>query len=376
MEQPLVDIDIEGEITPELESLTDTLGDTSKDTSSGSKSGTDQPSEAAPSSNRSKETPQGSIPPPFTLHRSSEIHASLATPAVRHLTKELNINIEDIPGTGKDGRVLKEDVQRYASSKSDSGAVISLRPPAVPLGEDKVIPLSPVQAQMFKTMTRSLQIPHFLYTDPIDFTELNHVRRVLNTHHSTLHPQSNIPKLSALPFIIKAVSLALTAFPSINAHLDIGSDPQRPRTIHRAAHNIGVAIDSPQGLIVPVIRNVQSHNIVSLAEEIQRLSSLARQHKLSTADLTGATFTVSNIGSIGGHVVAPVIVSPQVAILGVGKARAVPAFDDMGNVVRREEAVFSWSADHRVVDGATVARCAEVVRGYLEGLERMMVSMR
>jgi 2-oxoisovalerate dehydrogenase E2 component (dihydrolipoyl transacylase) len=146
--------------------------------------------------------------------------------------------------------------------------------------------------------------------------------------------------------------------------------------IHKAAHNIGIAIDSPSGLIVPVIKNVQSHSIISIALEIQRLSSLAHQNKLATSDLSGATFTVSNVGSIGGHVVAPVIVSPQIAILGVGKAKAVPAFDAKGNVVRKDEAVFSWSADHRVIDGATVARFAQMVKGYLEEVERMIVRLR
>lgn len=304
-------------------------------------------------------------------------HATLATPAVRHLTKELNLNIEDIPGTGKDGRVLKEDVQKYAASKSQAESSSVTPSLSEPLGEDKTVPLTPVQNQMFKIMTRSLQIPHFLYTDTIDFSELNQVRRALNTHHSTLdHESSELPKLSALPFILKAVSLSLSAFPSLNAYLDTETDPSKPKLIYKASHNLGIAVDSPQGLIVPIIKNVQSHSVISLAFEIQRLSSLAKQNKLSTSDLSGGTFTISNIGSIGGHVVAPVIVSPQVAIVGVGKAKPVPSFNEKGDVVRKEECVFSWSADHRVVDGATVARCAEMVRSYLEGLERMMVKMR
>jgi len=304
-------------------------------------------------------------------------HATLATPAVRHLTRELNLNIEDIPGSGKDGRVLKEDVQKFASFRSQPVPSTALPISSEPLGEDKTVSLTAVQNQMFKVMTRSLQIPHFLYSEAIDFSELNQVRRALNAHHSTLSQESSeIPKLSALPFILKAVSLSLTAFPSLNAHLDTETDPSKPKLVHRAAHNLGIAVDSPQGLIVPVIKNVQSHSIMSLAAEIQRLSSLARQNKLSTSDLSGGTFTISNIGSIGGHVVAPVIVSPQVAIVGVGKAKPVPAFNENGDVVKKEECVFSWSADHRVVDGATVARCAEMVRGYLEGLERMMIKLR
>jgi 2-oxoisovalerate dehydrogenase E2 component (dihydrolipoyl transacylase) len=294
------------------------------------------------------------------------------------LTKELNLNIEDIPGTGKDGRVLKEDVQKYAYAKSDSVLAASSLTPVEPLREDRTIPLTPVQNQMFKAMTRSLQIPHFLYTDSINFTELNRVRRSLNVHYSS-SPDSHHhhqPKLSALPFILKSVSLALTAFPSLNAHLDMESDPQKPKLTHKAAHNIGVAVDTPQGLLVPVIHNVQSHSILSLATELQRLSTLARANKLSTSDLSGATFTISNIGSLGGGVVAPVITNPQVAILGVGRSKAVPAFDEKGQVVKREEAMFSWSADHRVVDGAMMARFAESVKGYLEQVENMIVRLR
>lgn len=310
---------------------------------------------------------------PTTL--GTQKHATLATPAVRHLTKELNLNIEDIPGTGKDGRVLKEDVQKYASAKSASVPAAPFPAPVEPLREDRTMPLTPVQNQMFKAMTRSLQIPHFLYTDSIDFTELNRVRRALNVDHSS-SSGNHQPKLSALPFILKSVSLALTAFPSLNAHLDTESDPQKPKLTYKAAHDIGIAVDTPQGLLVPVVRNVQFHSILSLATVLQHLSALARANKLSASDFSGATFTVSNIGSLGGGVVAPVITSPQVAILGVGRSKAVPAFDENGQVVRKEEAMFSWSADHRVVDGAMMARFAESVKGYLEQVETMMVRLR
>ena len=138
----------------------------------------------------------------------------------------------------------------------------------------------------------------------------------------------------------------------------------------------GVAVDSPSGLLVPVIKNVQDHSIASLSQEITRLATLARNGKLTSADLSGATFTVSNIGSIGGTAVAPVIVMPQVGILGIGKARVVPAFDEAGELVKKEECVFSWSADHRVVDGTECARCAEHVRGLLEEPMGMLVEMR
>jgi len=268
--------------------------------------------------------------------------------------------------------VLKEDVQKYASAQETPPTATSS--PLKPLEEDKAIAFSPIQRKMFETMTRSLSIPHFLYSDTVDFTSLSKVRRAINAH-ATASSEESI-KLSALPFIIKAVSLSFAAYPSLNAHLDAPTDSSKPSFTYKASHNIGFAVDTPQGLLVPVIRSVQSHSITSLAAEITRLSIAARNNKLSAANLTGATFTVSNIGNIGGTTVAPVIVGPQVAILGVGKARAVPAFAEDGSIVRKEECVFSWSADHRVVDGATVARCADMVRQYLEGTERMLVKLR
>ena len=299
----------------------------------------------------------------------------LATPAVRGLLKELNVDISVVKGTGKDGRVLKEDVHRFAAAR-DAGnetqgqrtsAIIS--PAANAAQIEETIKLSPVQSQMFKTMTRSLTIPHFLYADEIDITALNSLRRQLRG--STDNPR----KLSYLPFIIKAVSLALEDYPLLNARIEL-SDERAPKLVMRRNHNIGVAMDTAQGLLVPNIKNIQAHSISSIGEELSRLHDLARIGKLSAGDLTGGTITVSNIGSIGGTYVAPVIVQSEVAILGIGKARTVPAFGEKGEVVRKEVMNFSWSADHRVVDGATMARMAERVRCYSEKPASMLARLK
>ena len=208
-------------------------------------------------------------------------------------------------------------------------------------------------------MTRSLSIPHFLYADEIEITALASLRRRLNTSSPTHQPPHQ--KLSYLPFIIKAVSIALLDFPLLNARLD-ASDEKAPKLIMRQ---------------VPNIKDVQSHSINSIAAEIARLQQLARSASLTAKDLAGGTVTVSNIGSIGGTYVTPIIASQnEVAILGVGKVRSVPAFGAGGEVVRREVCCFSWSADHRVVDGATVARMGERVRGLVEEPERMVVGLR
>jgi len=374
---PLVDIDIQSEITEEDAKMLDDgaeepkLGKSAEDVpkEKGDEAIEDKSSTSKPAESQPESTAATPSPP-----KSTGKHASLATPAVRHLTKELKIEITDIEGSGKDGRVLKEDVQKFAAARDapKSQPSKSAAPaPLEPLGEDKTVKLSGIQKKMYETMTHSLSIPHFLYSDSVDFTSLSKLRKDLNAQSQT----QGEAKLSALPFIIKAISLALTRFPSINAHLDT-SDSSSPKFTHKAAHNIGFAVDTPQGLIVPVVRNVQSHSIASLAAELARLGDLARNNKLAAADLKDATFTVSNIGAVGGLTVAPVIVSPQVAIVGIGKTRAVPVFADDGSIVRREETVFSWSADHRVIDGATAARCAATVKKYLENVEQMLVKLR
>ncbi|MCJ1461498.1 hypothetical protein MMC07_000095 [Pseudocyphellaria aurata] len=297
--------------------------------------------------------------------------ASLATPAVRGLLKELKVDIANVSGTGKDGRVMKDDVYRYVklrdastgSARSDSSS--EEREQQV----ETRLKLSPIQSQMFKTMTRSLSIPHFLYTDEINISPISAIRQRLN-HQFTSQ------RLSYLPFIMKAVSLALGEFPLLNSRVEVGDEKDPPQLIRREKHNLGIAMDTPLGLVVPNIKNISCLSIIEIASEISRLQILAKAGKLSISDLTGGTFTVSNIGSIGGTYVAPVIVQSEVAILGVGKVRTVPAFDEQDRVVKREILNLSWSADHRVVDGATMARMAERVRELVEDPGVMMARLR
>ncbi|KAG9186609.1 2-oxoisovalerate dehydrogenase E2 component (dihydrolipoyl transacylase) [Alternaria panax] len=395
MAKPLVDIDIQSEISAADEALLNGGSGKQDDEvlltgAGGTKSDQDTPETTKPQEQEIElgrndtKAANGDLPAPnqstnlpsepSTTQRQPGKHASLATPAVRHMVKEHKLKIEDIEGTGREGRVLKDDVQRHMESMKQATSTPStssiLAPVPTQQMEDQVKPLTPVQSGMFKQMTKSLSIPHFLYTDAVDFSSLTSLRKKYNAGREK--PE----RITPLPIIIKAVSLTLQQFPLLNSHLDTTTNPNKPQIVLKGSHNIGVAVDSPAGLLVPVIKNVQNHSIASLAQEIQRLSSLARASKLSSADLTGATFTVSNIGSIGGGTVAPVIVGPQVGILGIGKARVVPAFGENDELIKREECVFSWSADHRVVDGAYVARAAEEVRKCLEGVEGMLVRMR
>ncbi|KAF4637443.1 hypothetical protein G7Y89_g635 [Cudoniella acicularis] len=312
------------------------------------------------------------------MSRPKGKYASLATPAVRHLTKELNVDIQEVHGTGKDGRVLKEDVYQFAKQR-DAGDVRATQTSASSSVDteqaENIVPLSNTQFHMFKAMTKSLSKPHFLYADEIDFTGLSELRSRLNKGLAK-SPLNDVGKLSFLPFIIKAMSLALQSYPMLNARVDEDAETGKPVLVHRSQHNIGVAIDTPSGLLVPVIRNVSSLNVLSIAAELIRLQSLAASGKLSTRDLSGGTITLSNIGSIGGTYVSPVIVEKEVAILGVGRMRTIPAFGEAGQVIAKQVCNFSWSADHRVIDGATMARAAEVVKGFVEDPDSMVIHLR
>lgn len=307
---------------------------------------------------------------------SADQRAALATPAVRGLLKELDVNIAHVTGTGKDGRVTKDDVSRFVAARNtESSQSIQPQPTrgfpnADQAQVEKPITLTPVQSQMFKTMTRSLSIPHFLYADEIDVTALSTLRQRLNNQASSAQ------RLSYLPFVIKAVSLALEDFPLLNARVDTETGESAPKLVMREKHNIGVAMDTTQGLLVPNIKNVSARSIQDIASEVSRLQSLAKDGKLSVNDLTGGTITVSNVGSIGGTYVAPVLVQSEVAILGIGKSRFIPAFDEHERVVKKGVMNFSWSADHRVVDGATMARVAERVRAFIEEPALMMTRLR
>ena len=362
--RPLVDIDMDGD---EAEAMAEKLGEAETSVDKG---------ESAKANTASHETESR----PVERRRNGngkDDFSSLATPAVRHLMKELDVKILDVEGTGRDGRVTKEDVHRFVSQKTQQQSEVeSSSPSAVSAStstpstanQDQKLPLTPVQTQMFKIMTKSLSIPHFLYSCSADMTSVTTTRRKLNAMKVT-------EKLTHLPFIIKATSLALQQHPLLNSALDT-SDPKKPSLTYRGSHNFGVAVDTPSGLLVPVIRDVQNLSIAQIAQQLRTLSEKARNGKLAPGDFSGASFTISNIGSVGGGVVAPIISEPQVAILGVGRSKVVPAFDEHDQLVRREELVLSWSADHRVVDGAECARCAEKVKGLLEEPTAMLLEMR
>jgi 2-oxoisovalerate dehydrogenase E2 component (dihydrolipoyl transacylase) len=367
--KPLVDIDIQGELS---EADQEKLGG-GETVSADQTQGQGEEMGAAEGIRPEQSTPQ------TTQRQSRGDKGSLATPAVRHLIKEHRLDINDITGTGRDGRVLKEDIHRHVSggeqkkaqdqSQPHETVTVTAAAAAAPTREDRKVALTGVQNQMFKTMTRSLNIPHFLYSTTADMTNITALRKRLN---ASAPPEQ---KLTHLAFIMKALSMALSRHPLLNASLNT-QDGQKPELTYKASHHFGIAIDTPSGLLVPVLKDVQALSIVEIGWKMRQLSAAARQNRLAPADFGGATFTVSNIGAVGGGVVSPVISAPQVGIVGIGRSKVVPAFDARGGVVGREELVFSWSADHRVVDGAECARCAERVTSLLEDPGAMLVELR
>ncbi|CAL7940401.1 unnamed protein product [Xylocopa violacea] len=282
------------------------------------------------------------------------IEKALATPAVRRIAMENNINLKDVVSTGKGGRVLKEDILAHLEKISAglAGKRVEEKPTA-----ETVVPMKGYTKHMWKTMTQSLSIPHFVYSDECDIKELvTHRNKVKDSLK-----QQGI-SLSLMPFFIKAASRALEKMPNLNAWLDEKDQTLRVQT----SHNIGIAMDTPDGLITPNIKNVQDLNILEIAKELNRLQELGNKCSIPLNDLSNTTFSLSNIGVIGGTYMKPIIVPPQLVVGAIGKMRKLPRFDDDGNVVAGNIICVSWAADHRVVDGATMAKYSNLWKHYVE----------
>ena len=170
-------------------------------------------------------------------------------------------------------------------------------------------------------------------------------------------------KLSYLPLLLKAASLALERYPELNAHV---TDPECGEVIRKGSHNIGVAMDTPRGLLVPVVHGVNDMSITDIAQRLMELQDLGLRNKLGEGELTGGTFTLSNIGAIGGTYAKPVLMMPQVVIGALGKIQTLPRFDEDGAVFPAKLMNVSWAGDHRVLDGATMARFSNAMKEYVE----------
>ncbi|HET8791512.1 MAG TPA: 2-oxo acid dehydrogenase subunit E2, partial [Modicisalibacter sp.] len=272
-----------------------------------------------------------------------------ASPAVRRLVRELGVALADVPGSGKDGRVLKEDILAFEKNDDKSGekpsattATHDARQPAFdrPTGEvrvepARVEPIRGVQAVMAKRMVESATtIPHFSYGDEIDVTELLALRERLKpqaVQHGT--------RLTLMALVMKAMALAVQAHPILNSRIsEDGSE------IHYQPHcNIGMAVDSQSGLIVPNVKRVEQLSVLEIAAEVERLTQAARDGRVSQADIKDGTISISNIGALGGTYAAPIINLPEVAIVALGRTQHLPRFDESGNVVSRAIMTITWS---------------------------------
>lgn len=285
----------------------------------------------------------------------------LATPATRKLARDLGVDLKAIKGTGLHGRVTKMDVQlahegHQAATPRTSHTSVAVSPapttqrasvPAVARGALQVVPLKGVRKKIAESMSYSKHTAaHFTYVEEVDMSAVVKLRAAAKEE-----AEKRGVKLTYLPFIIKALIPALMEFPYLNSSLD----DEKQEIILKGDYNIGVATDTPNGLMVPVIKAADRKSIWELATEIQLLSEKARTGKIALDDMKGGTFTVTNAGSIGGVLATPVINHPEVAILGVNAIRKRPVVKD-DQIVIGDVMFLSMSVDHRVVDGADAAR--------------------
>ena len=285
---------------------------------------------------------------------------ALASPAVRRLARELDVDLMQVAGSGDKGRVLKDDLMDVSFSavqpvtsvnKSDLATQITL-------GGKRVEPIRGIRAAMAKHMMHSVfTVPHFSVSEEIQLDKLIETRSQLKG----VFEKEGV-KLSFMPFFIKAMSLALEQFPIINSQVN----EDCTQLTYFDDHNIGIAVDSKIGLVVPNIKGVQHLSLFEIAQKVNDLISLAREGKLKSADLKGGTISISNIGVLGGTVSTPVINTPESAIVALGKIQRLPRFDENDQIIAVNIMQVSWSGDHRIIDGATMVRFNNLWKTYLE----------
>ncbi|MCG9784486.1 pyruvate dehydrogenase complex dihydrolipoyllysine-residue acetyltransferase [Vibrio brasiliensis] len=307
-----------------------------------------------------------------------------ASPVVRRLAREFGVNLSKVKGTGRKSRILKEDVQSYvkealkrlesgagaaASGKGD-GAALGLLPwPKVDFskfGETETQPLSRIKKISGANLHRNwVMIPHVTQWDNADITELEAFRKEQNAIEAK---KDTGMKITPLVFIMKAAAKALEAFPAFNSSLSEDGES----LILKKYVNIGIAVDTPNGLVVPVFKDVNKKGIYELSEELMAVSKKARAGKLTAADMQGGCFTISSLGGIGGTAFTPIVNAPEVGILGVSKSEMKPVWNGK-EFEPRLQLPLSLSYDHRVIDGAEGARFITFLNGALSDIRRLVL---
>jgi pyruvate dehydrogenase E2 component (dihydrolipoamide acetyltransferase) len=298
-----------------------------------------------------------------------------ASPSVRRLAREMSVDLSGVAGSGRKGRITREDVERAksrttapAATGAPAGPGIGLDLPPWPkidfskFGEIERVQRSRIQRISGPVLARNwVMIPHVTQNDEADITDLEAWRKQLNKEHE----RAGV-KFTMVTFLIAASVAALKAFPTFNSSLD-GEE-----LVLKRYYNIGFAADTPGGLVVPVIKDADRKGLADIARELTELSSKAREGKLAPGDMQGATFTISSLGGIGGTSFTPIINAPEVAILGVTRAAMKPVWDG-GQFVPRLMVPLSLSYDHRVIDGAAAARFVVHLAGVLSDLRRALI---
>lgn len=297
-----------------------------------------------------------------------------AGPAVRKIARQFGVELGLVKGTGRKGRVLKEDVQAYVkkqlASPASSGASSGAGIPPIPsidfskFGETELRPMSRIKQATAKNLHRSwLNVPHVTQFDEADITELEIFRKTQNAELV-----NSGQKLTPLAFMVAACVSALKQFPQFNASIE----PDYKNLILKKYYNIGVAVETPDGLVVPVIKDADKKGIVELATETATLAQQARDKKLPIDSMQGATFTISSLGGIGGTQFTPIVNAPEVAILGVSKSKMTPVWNG-DKFEPRMMLPLSLSYDHRAIDGAEAARFTNYLSAVLADLRRMLL---
>jgi pyruvate dehydrogenase E2 component (dihydrolipoamide acetyltransferase) len=290
---------------------------------------------------------------------------------VRRLARELGVDLGRVRGSGPAGRIVREDVIAAVRHASASSPGSRTRPDSGATERDDWGPIRREQmSRMRKTiaanMVRSVTtIPHLTNFDDADVTELERLRKASAPEYA-----KNNLKLTALSFVIKAVSLSLKQHPAINATID----PEKGEIVYKEYVNVGLAVDTPRGLVVPVLRDCDQMSIPQIAQAIADTAEKAKNAQYGIEDLRGGTFTISNLGAVGGTYSTPIINWPEVAILLLGRSRKLPIVHE-DRVEPRLMMPLSLSYDHRLVDGAMAARFLNEVIGYLESPGRLLLAM-
>ena len=304
------------------------------------------------------------------VEKTKSLATAIAAPSVRRMARQLGIDLSTVQGSGPNHRVLIDDLAAAAKRTADTPPIVGNgskpRPESTTAIPGTRVPLRGLRRTIAKRMTEAKQtIPHFSYIDEIELTDLVRIR------HSLKEPlAAKGIKLTYLSFFVRAAVGALHDVPEVNASLDTDANEIE---LHDRYH-VGIATDTPDGLLVPVLHDADKMELPQIAREIQRLTDAARAGTATHKQLQGSTFTITSTGGIGGLISTPIINAPNVGILGIGSIVTRPRFDSDGNVYPANVAYLSFSFDHRVVDGAVGARFANALIARLQNPAALLIA--